>query len=521
VVRHCRVLRQRLQPHREMAMLELLELPKAHVMRAMSRPMRARTAIAAATLLMVAGCAVGPNYKAPAVAIDPSFISAGSTAVNAQTPAVDIATFWRGFSDPVLTQLVERALAANGDVRIAQARLQEARATLSGARAELLPQIGLAGDASRALAPEYLYPGTSRSQRTANAFDANFTASWELDIFGRNKRASESASALLDASEAGIHAAQTSVAAEVARNYLDLRGLQQRYDVARQSLDNQKETLRLTSVRLDAGRGTQLDVARARSLFDSTEATLPALQAAVERDAFRLATLTAQSPRVVLDLLATSQPLPSLPVTDLGALPLGTPEMLLRRRPDLVAAERQLASATANIGVATADLFPRVSLTGLLGFASNRVADLGKSDSLQYSAGAGLTWPLLDFGRVRSRIAQNEARAGQALASYEQTVATALEETEGALSQFTRAAQQADRLASSTRNAEEATRLSRLRFNAGSVDLLIVLDAERQALSARDALVQAQVGQATALVSVYRSLGGGWSADSVTAASNP
>ena len=202
--------------------------------------------------------------------------------------------------------------------------------------------------------------------------------------------------------------------------------------------------------------------------------------------------------------------MPSLPETDLSALPLGTPEQLLQRRPDLIVAERQLAAATADIGVATADLFPRISLTGLIGFASNRVARLGSSDSGQYALGAGLTWPLLDFGRVRSRIGATEARAAQALASYEQTVATALEETEGALSQFTRAAQQAERLASATRHADEATRLSRIRFDAGSVDLLIVLDAERQALAARDDLVRAQVGQAMALVTVYRSLGGGW-----------
>ena len=274
-----------------------------------------------------------------------------------------------------------------------------------------------------------------------------------------------------------MHAAQTAVAAEVARNYLELRGLQQRFEVAKESLVNQRDTLRLTTARLDAGRGTRLDVARAQSLYDSTEATLPALQAAIDRAAYRLATLTAQPPRFVAEHLAAPQLLPLLPVTDLSALPLGTPEQLLRRRPDLVAAERQLAAATADIGVATADLFPRVSLVGLIGFASNRVTDLGTRDSPQYSLGAGLTWPLLDFGRVRSRIAASEARAQQSLASYEQTVAIALEETEGALVQFTRNAQQAERLASAARNAEEATRLSRLRFDAGAVDLLVVLDA--------------------------------------------
>ncbi len=464
--------------------------------------------VAATALLALAGCAVGPNYQAPTLTLDPAFVNAQAGSL--QPPGVDIATFWRGFGDPLLVQLVERALAANGDVRIAAARLQEARASLRGANAELLPEIGVAADAGRSLTPEFLAPGASRSQRTGSAFDAGFTANWELDFFGRNRRASESASAQVDASQAGVHAAQTAVAAEVARNYLELRGLQQRLEVARESLVNQRDTLRLTSVRLDAGRGTRLDVARSASLYDSTEATLPVLQAAIDRSAYRLATLTAQPPRVVATLLATPQLLPVLPVTDLSALPIGTPEQLLRRRPDLVAAERQLAAATANIGVATADLFPRISLSGLIGFASNRLTRLGESDSQQYSFGAGLTWPILDFGRVRSRIAASEARAQQSLANYEQTVAIALEETEGALTQFTRNAQQAQKLASAARNAEDATRLSRLRFDAGAADLLVVLDAQRQSLAARDALVQAQVGQATALVGIYRALGGGW-----------
>ena len=475
----------------------------------MRDPVARRLAPLAGALLLagLAGCAVGPNYEAPAVPLDAAFLNGASTA---PAPGADIATFWRGFADPLLTQLVERALAANGDVRIASARLQEARANLRGAEAELLPEIGVAGFAGRSLTAESQLPGVSRGGRTGNAFDAGFTARWELDLFGRNRRTSEAAAAQLDASAAGVHAAQTAVAAEVARNYLELRGLQQRLEVARQSLVNQRDTLRLTTVRLDAGRGTRFDVARAQSELDSTEALLPALQAAIDRAAYRLATLTAQPPRVVVGWVAKPELLPTLPVTDLAALPLGTPEQLLRRRPDLVAAERQLAAATAGIGIATAELFPRVSLTGLVGFASNRVVDLGGRDSQQYSLGAGLSWPILDFGRVRSRIAASEARATQSLASYEQAVATALEETEGALSQFTRNAEQAARLASAARYAEEATLLSRRRFDAGAIDLLVVLDAERQSLAARDALVQSQVGQATALVAIYRALGGGW-----------
>ncbi len=484
----------------------------------MSRPTTSSALVAATVALSISGCAVGPDYHAPAIAIDPAFVSAGASAVDAHDPASDLATFWKGFGDPVLDRLVARAIAANFDVRIAQARLQEARAGLAGARGNEFPEVDAAGSAGRALQPAYLYPGETRGQRSGNAFDSHFIANWELDFFGHNRRVTESAAAQVDASEAGVHAARTVVIAEVARAYLDLRGLQQRQAVALQSLENQRQTLHLVNVRLDAGRSTQLDVARASSLYDSTEATLPAIQAAIDRDAYRLATLTAQSPRTVAVTLSSPQPLPTLPTTDLSSLPLGTPEQMLRRRPDLIAAERQLASANADIGVATADLFPRISLTGAIGFGSNRTSQFGKRGSDEYSYGAGLVWPILDFGRVRSRIHANEAVAAQALASYEQTVAVALEETEGALSQFSRSARQADLMASATRSADDATRLSRLRFTAGSVDLLIVLDAERQSLAAQDALVQAQVLQATSLVSVYRSLGGGWDPGSLVAA---
>ena len=177
------------------------------------------TLAASGLLLALAGCAVGPNYQAPALGLDAGFVNAVAPAASANA-AVDIAAFWRGFGDPSLTQLVERALAANGDIRIAQARLQEARASLQGADAALLPEIDVSADAGRASTPQYGFPGASRSQRTSNALDAGFTASWELDFFGRNRRARESAAAQLDASQAGVHAAQTSVAAEVARNYL-------------------------------------------------------------------------------------------------------------------------------------------------------------------------------------------------------------------------------------------------------------------------------------------------------------
>lgn len=477
------------------------------------RSSTAAPALAAVVALMLAGCAaVGPDYQQPPAPLDTGgFINAGATAVNAAEPSADIASFWRGFGDPALTALVERALDVNGDVRIAQARLQEARANLGEADALGRPGVGVSAGVTRSVQPVTQVPGLSRSERTGTTWDASFIANWELDFFGRYRRLSESAAARVEASEAGLGAAHTAVAAEVARNYLELRGLQQRLRFTEESLASQTETLRLTELRLEAGRGTQLDAARARALAENTAAGVPALQAAIELTVFRLATLTAQPPRGVLQQLQAPAPLPGLPVTDLAALPLGTPEAWLARRPDIVAAERALASATADIGVATSELFPRVSLSGLLGLNAATLGKLGNSDSALYSLGAGVSWTPFDFGLLRSRIRATEARAQQSLASYEQTVALALEETEAALSSYNRNAQRAARLEQAARSAEEAAGLARLRFDAGYTDFLAVLDAEREVLLNRDQLVQAQTGTATALVGVYRALGGGWS----------
>ncbi len=475
-------------------------------------PARAGALVAALAAALLAGCAVGPDYRRPAAALDDSFIQAGSRTPSTQPVGSDIASFWRGFRDPALDALIERGLAANGDVRIAQARLQEARAGQTEADAAALPAVGVQAGVTRSVTPITQRPGVSRSERTGTVYDAGFVANWELDLFGGLRRGREAAAAQVAASEAGIGAAHTAVAAEIARNYLELRGLQQRALVTEASLTNQRESLRISEARLDAGRTTQLDVARARTLVASTEAALPALQSAIERSVFRLATLTAQPPRALLAQLSAPAPLPGLPVTDLGALPVGTPTQWLARRPDLIAAERQLAAATAQIGIAQADLYPQISLSGLLGLNAATAGRLGKGESVVHSLGAALSWAPFDLGTLRSRVKASEARAQASLATYEQTVATALEETEGAFSGFTRNAQRAEKLELAARSAEEAAQLARLRYEVGSTDFLVVLDAEREVLSNRDQLVQAQVGTATSLVAVYRALGGGWAA---------
>ena len=464
-----------------------------------------------ALAVLLAGCAaVGPDHQTPAVALDERFINAGASGVNAQAPGEDIARFWRGFNDAKLDALIERALAANTDVRLAQARLQEARALQGEADAASRPGVGIDASAQRSVTPLSQQPNASRSERTGNTFDAGFIAAWEIDLFGGIRRSREAAAAQVSASEAGLHAAHTAVAAEVARYYLELRGLQERLRVTEASLVNQRESLRITEARFDAGRANQLDVAGARALVASTEAVLPALQTQLDVTAYRLATLTAQAPRAVLADLALPQPLPTLPVTDLATLPVGTPQQWLQRRPDVRAAERRLAAATAGIGIARSELYPRVSLSGLLGFNAPRLGDLFTSDAARYSLGVGLAWTPFDFGAIRSRIAASEARAQQGLVQFEQTVALALEETEGAFSGFNRNAQRAQSLDAAARHADEAAQLARARFEAGVTDFQAVLLAEREALGIREQLVQARVAQAGALVAVYRAIGGGW-----------
>lgn len=465
----------------------------------------------------LSACALGPDYQRPADGLDERFVAAGTAAPDAQPVSKDIASFWRGFGDATLDTLIERGLAANGDVQIAQARLQEARANLGEADAAARPGFGIDSGVTRSVRPVTQQPGASRHERTGTVYDASFVANWELDFFGRYRRGSEAAAALVSAGEAGIGAAHTAVAAEIARNYLELRGLQQRHEVTETALRTQRESLQIVQARLDAGRATQLDLARAQALVAGTEAALPALQNAIEQTVFRLATLTAQSPRALLALLGTPAPLPALPVTDLGTLPLGTPQQWLQRRPDVIAAERQLAAATARIGVAKADYFPRVSLSGLLGLNAAHLGDLGERDAGVYSLGVSLFWTPLDLGSIRSRIAATEARAQASLASYEQTVRLALEETEGAFSSYNRNAARAAKLDAAAQAAEEAARLARLRYEAGVTDFLAVLDADREALSHREQWTQAQTGTATALVAVYRALGGGWAAPGTAA----
>jgi multidrug efflux system outer membrane protein len=416
------------------------------------------------------------------------------------------ADFWRRLDDPMLTTLVDDALAANHDLRIALARLDRASALLRESRFDRYPTLTAGATAADQRASAGQFPGAPRAQRDQESYDASITAIWELDFFGRVRRSVEAQRADADASAADVAVAQVSVVAELAQTYFQLRGLQQQLDVARSNADNQRGSLQLVQARLDAGSGTQLDVAQARSQLESTLSLIPALESEIAVATHRIAVLTGRPPAALVAELETPAPLPALP----AQIPAGAPGDLLRRRPDIFAAERRLAGATARIGVATADLFPRFTLGGLIGTQAADSDALFERDSETRSIALGIDWSFLDIGRVRARIAATDADAAENLATYEQTVLRALEETENALVRYARLQREREHLQAAAAAGSEAARLARLRFDGGIADFLQVLDAERSQLETEDRLVQSETRSAVALVGLYRAMAGGW-----------
>ena len=454
--------------------------------------------------IMLAGCAVGPNYRPPQTSVAGSFANAPTNAVAGDETA--LATWWKGFQDATLDDLVAQAIAHNHNLRIATANLKEARALRRLAVFDIAPTVrGSAGYSDFLLSKAAAPPGTPRNLRQSELYDAGFDATWEIDIFGRVRRSIQAANAGLAATEANRLDVLVSVVAEVARNYFELRGAQNQLAVARQNADVQTETLKVTQARLEGGRGTDFDVSRSRALLNLTLSSIPPLEASIEKTSHRLAVLTGRQPTTLTDGLSKSAPLPAA----MPAIAVGNPELLLRRRPDIRAAERSLAAATARIGVETADLFPRVVFVGSIALQAETFAGLGKGGSDAWNFGPRISWAALDLGRVHARIKAAGARAEASLASYELTVITALEETENALVDFGYEQARQRYLQESAQASQQASDLAHQRYDAGAADFLSVLDAERTLLEAQDRLAASQTQTITALVAVYKALGGG------------
>lgn len=466
--------------------------------------------LAVTTLLAaaLAGCVVGPDYRLPEPVTPPEFARAATAQVSIYESSAPEAEWWKRLDDPVLAELIETAREANPDLRVAEANIRAARALLGLERRDRWPSATVQAAAEHTEASTALLP--AGIDRTQTVYSAALDASWELDLFGRIRRAVEARSAAFEASVAERRAVFVAVAGEIGRTYIELRGTQRRLEVARANVENQVGTLDLVEALLDAGRGTELDLARARAQLETTRSLVPTLEVEEAAAIHRLAVLAGEPPAALNETLAPTSALPPVP----DRIAIGDPAALLRRRPDVEAAERRLAAATAEIGVAVADLFPRVSLTGSFGSLATSLEDLGTGAARTTSFGPFLRWAAFDLGRVRQQIRALEAGSEATLALYEGTVLTALEETENALVRLDRARVRQAHLLLAEQAAADAAELARIRYRSGLDSFLAVLDAEARLLDAQDALAQSATETGAAFVALYEALGGGWEASS-------
>jgi len=453
--------------------------------------------IAAAVL---AACAVGPDYHAPETKAAEKFDNMEPNYSTGQgTPA-----FWHTFSDSELDKLVTDALASNHDLRIALTRVEEARALRRDAAFDLAPSINASGGYTKTrTSNEGILPGAARD---AEFYDAGFDAFWELDFFGGVRRGLEASKAELGAEEASLQDVQVIVTGEVTRTYFELRGQQLQLNVARRNVANQQSTLELAQARLDAGSGTEFDTARAQAQLSTTLGTIGPLEATVARSIHRLSVLVGREPGALRAELTPTQNLPPLP----GIVSVGDPASLLRRRPDIRVAERELAGATAQIGVAVADLFPRVTFTGSAGYVAGSSGALGDRGTDAYVLAPGISWGIFDYGHVQARIGAAKWSKEGALLRYEKTVLQALEETEDSLVTHARARDRLVHDEAAVQASTTAAGLARVRYENGASDFLQVLDAERTLLQSEDQLARSRTEAATSLIAVYKALGGGW-----------
>ncbi len=448
--------------------------------------------------LTITGCAVGPDYRAPQP--EPARL------LQAEHGGHDRSRFeaawWRQFEDPTLDALVGEALDENRELRIAYARLRAARAIRDDISNDHLPTVTAGASADIGKAQQ---PGFSEERVNAERYDLGLDMAWELDLFGRIQRSLEASEAQAEAAEAELYQLQVSLVAELVDAYGQLRGAQLRERIARDNLANQRNSHELTEQLREAGVGSELDVLRADARLAATEASLPQLRAQQVRARNRIATLLGQrADQLSVDL--SPRELPAIA----KSLPIGDPGELLRRRPDIRAAERQLAAATANVGVATADLFPRVSLSGFLGFIAGRGSQIGSSAAQAWGVAPSISWAAFDLGSVRARLRGAEADADAALAGYEQQVLLALEESENAFSDYANAQQRLLSLIRQSTASRAAAQQAEIRYREGTADFLVLLDAERERLQAEDAQAQAEVEVYRSVVSLYKALGGGW-----------
>jgi multidrug efflux system outer membrane protein len=453
-------------------------------------------------LLIVTGCAtVGPDYVKPATPLSATWNSElkGGLIAEEMNPQT-LAGWWTTLNDPKLSILMDRAVSGNLDLKKARSRIREARARRGIAKADLLPALDAAGSAT--------WSHTSKDTGTGKSnelYTANFDAGWELDIFGGVRRSVEAAEADLQASEENMRDVLVSLLVEVALNYIDVRTSQVQISVAEANLEAQRETYQLTQWRYEAGLSDELAVQQARYSLENTRSLIPALRTALEEAMNRIAVLMGEQPGNVHAELEKGEPIPVTPLN----VAVGMPADLLRRRPDVRQAERELAAQTARIGVATADLYPKFMLNGSIGLETLSLSNLSSGTST-FSGGPGISWAIFRGGAIRQNIEVQSALQEQSLIAYEASILTALEEVENALVAYVEVQHRRQSLSEATQAAQKAVELAQHKYQGGLTDFNNVLDAQRSLLSFQEQLAQSEGNVASNLVRLYKALGGGW-----------
>jgi NodT family efflux transporter outer membrane factor (OMF) lipoprotein len=467
-------------------------------------------------LVALAGCAVGPDFRPPEKAVP-----AGWDGQKAVTPLqssktipepADLADWWQAFNDPTLSALVEMALRANLDLRQAEARIRQARAARVVAGAPLWPKVDASAiyersaSSSATVSSSGGVPSVATVAPFRELFQVGLDASWELDIFGGTRRNLEAATADLQAAVEDRRDVLVSMVAEVGNNYLNLRGFQEQVAIARKNLEAQKKTAQITHKRFEAGFVSRLDVANADAQVATTESQIPRLESSAQAAIYSLGVLLGREPAVLVQELSRTLPIPPTP----PEIPVGLPSELVRRRPDIRRAEAQLHAATARIGVATADLFPKFSLTGSFGFSASDIAKVSTWDSKFWSFGPTVRWPVFAGGRILANIEVQDAVQEQSLAAYEKTVLTALKDVETALVAYAKEQEHRRSLTQAVASNRQAVDLAMKLYLVGKTDFLNVLNAQRALYVTEDALTQSTRTLATNLIALYKALGGGW-----------
>ena len=476
----------------------------------------------ASTLIVICGstmlnaCAVGPDYHQPKSDLPGQFgNNAAEHSASARTSIIDPSRapwtdWWIKFGDAELDSLVQRAVTENHELKVAAARVTQARAASRIAQSAQYPDVGVgAGFAkSRGSSAGLGFPYGAPS-RDESLFQLGFDASYEVDLFGGIRRSIEAAGATAELSENARRVVQLSLMAEVAHEYVLLRTLQRRLDIARQNLVDQQHTLDVVQKRSVVGLVAEFDLVRARTEVEATQANIPPLESGVNQTIYSLSVLIGRGPQELEAELTTEQPIPPSP----KVIPVGLPSELLRRRPDVMAAERSLAAATADEGVAISDLFPHVLLAGSTGLQATRIGNLftqhGPSSGF-YLAGPGVHWTIFDGGRRVARIDMSKAAVAAAEADYEETVISALRDVDSAITAMTHDQQRRDALTAVVTDAERAVHIARNEYTNGLIDLLDVLEVQRSLYASQDSLAQSDLAVSTDLIALFKALGGGW-----------